>query len=324
MSEDASKEALEIEAKRLDLERFKARLSYRKSIVIGGFVAIAIALIPPVFQFVSFLIDTQNKDAERQADIQKFRSQYISAFLDNALNQDIELRLRLAQYFKFVAPDKDLKDDWSAYYAELEKKRNDTRDLIEKLEEKLASTQAGPVSEANSVEQDKVLQQLGWLRAEVGYVAPNKSVIRDPRNTNVQVLDGIDIALDSIPLDKQPMARKIVSAFANAGFGRNQQIAALSNAIVESNLDPNAVLGNSIGLFLISQQGFGKGLSAEELKDPDINLNLTIDASKRALAFVNATNLDAAIAAFVRYVSRPANSDQVIRTISSVSRQLTR
>src|SRR4051794_14926709 len=141
----------------LELERYKARLDFRKTIIIGGYVAVAIALIPPLFQLASAAVeyvkfehqlrlDDQSKKSDRENEAQKFRSQYVSAFLDKALNQDIELRLRLAEYFKYVAQGDDFKNRWASYYDALQDKRNDIRHKIEVMEAQLAQKQKAPPS----------------------------------------------------------------------------------------------------------------------------------------------------------------------------------
>jgi hypothetical protein len=68
------------EQERLELERLKVRLEFWKYIIVSGFVAIAVALIPPLFQLATAVLeyvksqaqlqtDKQNKEADRLARI---------------------------------------------------------------------------------------------------------------------------------------------------------------------------------------------------------------------------------------------------------------
>jgi hypothetical protein len=122
---------------------------------------------------------------------------------------------------------------------------------------------------------------------------------------------GPGLSLDSISLERRPVAQKILDAFAAAGFGQFQQVAALANAIAESGLDPNvhlSVAEDSWGLFLLNtQRGFGTGHSAEELRNPDVNIGIMVKEAQKNSAFAAATSLDAAVEIFVRQIERPKN-----------------
>src|SRR6185369_5815685 len=73
----------------------------------------------------------------------------------------------------------------------------------------------------------------------------------------------------ALPPQGEAMANMIVSKFADAGFGQNQQLAALANAIAESALDPAARANppdDSVGLFQISRRALGSGHTVQELE----------------------------------------------------------
>jgi TIR domain len=107
------------------------------------------------------------------------------------------------------------------------------------------------------------------------------------------------ISLDSVSEDRRPTAQKIVDSFANAGFGKVQQAAALANAIAESNLDPNFSDNNGIGLFKLDQnRGIGAGHSSQQLMDADVNIGLVVSAAKQNTQFSDTTNLADAVSAF--------------------------
>src|SRR5260370_7358748 len=74
------------------------------------------------------------------------------------------------------------------------------------------------------------------------------------------------------PQRREEIADLIVKPFADAGFGGPQQLAALANAIAESDLDPDAMSAppdQSVGLFQLNiAGGLGTGHTVAELRDP--------------------------------------------------------
>jgi hypothetical protein len=116
-----------------------------------------------------------------------------------------------------------------------------------------------------------------------------------------------------------------VKEFAEAGYGKDQQIAALANAIAESSLNANAeALGEgSFGLFQCRRfKGVGGNHSIPELKDPTFNTRLIIAEAKKVPTFGNAPNVDAAVAAFVIGVERPQSPDEQITKRQGIARAL--
>jgi hypothetical protein len=272
-------------------------------------------------------LEAANKKADMDTKAQEFRSQYVSAFLEKALNQDIELRIRLAEYFKYVAQGDDFKRGWEAYYSALENTRKKIRDEIETNEKALAQIQKLAPAQRDYVEEDRLLQYLDWLRGEVGYVASDKSVIRNPRspqNTGISLEpQSTNISLESIAPERRGIAEKIITAFANAGFGRYQQAAALANAIAESNLNPAIKSQDGgVGLFDLSQKGIGAGHTLEELMDPDTNISLVVAQAKKSSPFVNASTLGTAVETFVRFIIRPMDMNAQIAKRSEIAVRL--
>ncbi|MBR1284441.1 hypothetical protein JQ597_20540 [Bradyrhizobium sp. AUGA SZCCT0177] len=123
-------------------------------------------------------------------------------------------------------------------------------------------------------------------------------------------IDGLKLPPGVAPANRQ-FAGLILKAFAAAGFGRDQQIAALANAIGESNLNPRAHNTNgedSVGLFQLNRVvGVGGHHSVESLMDPAFNTQLIIAEAKRFPSFAKAANLREAVDVFVRSVERPAD-----------------
>src|ERR1700719_1007489 len=82
-----------LERLRIDAERYKTRLEFWKYVIVSGFVAAAIAAIPPGFQYATAKLeeaksaaqlhaDLQTKEADRNRKQEEFRQEYIKLFLD--------------------------------------------------------------------------------------------------------------------------------------------------------------------------------------------------------------------------------------------------
>jgi hypothetical protein len=132
--------------------------------------------------------------------------------------------------------------------------------------------------------------------------------------------------LSSIAAARQPMAQKILSAFAAAGFGIYQQAAALANAIAESNLDPNAhaaVGEDSWGIFQLNRKGgLGQGHNPADLVNPDTNIAIVVDFVRKYPEFAAAGTLDRAVSAFVRDVEKPSDPTGQIINRLKIAQQL--
>lgn len=131
--------------------------------------------------------------------------------------------------------------------------------------------------------------------------------------------------LSAIPKGREEIARKIVQAFADADLGEMQQLAALANAIAETDLNPNAVSAppdQSVGLFQLNRVGgLGTGHTEAELKDPATNTNIILAAAKKHDDFAKAASAEDAVSIFVRKVMRPADpAGQISRCLKIVQR----
>jgi hypothetical protein len=177
----------ELARRKLDFEYYKARLDYRKFVLGSVFVAIAIAAIPPGFQLAAALleyvkseqklrIDTLNAEAERLLKQQTFRDTYIKEFLSNGLSQDVELRIRFADYFAHVAAEP-YKSDWKAYHTDLVGHRDQLRGKIDTME----SDWRNAAQAQNDVEISRLERNLQWAYKELGYLEHDRSVAINPR-----------------------------------------------------------------------------------------------------------------------------------------------
>lgn len=127
----------------------------------------------------------------------------------------------------------------------------------------------------------------------------------DPPSSN------LNYAAAKVPVKFRKFGDLIVARFAQAGYGKNQQVAAVANAIGESNLNPNAASKppeRSFGLFQCNQGGgLGNGFTQAQLVDPETNIAIIIKEARRHSDFAAANSLQAAVDAFVRDIERPAD-----------------
>jgi hypothetical protein len=136
------------------------------------------------------------------------------------------------------------------------------------------------------------------------------------------------IDLKKLSPNQQRMAQKILDAFAKAGFGAEQQVAALANAYRESTLNPDNVTStdreHSVGLFQLNMKGglgSNKGTEAD-LKDPDKNIAIIIDEANKSARFKNAKSLRDAITAFVEDVEKPGNQPAEIEKRLQIAEEM--
>src|SRR5262249_4959463 len=179
MSDDCQqRQVADLEREKIELERYKIRLDYKKFVLGSVFVALAIAAIPPSFQLATAALEYVKSNADRQAKQQAFRDDYIKEFISNALNQDIELRIRFAQYFARVSTEP-AREDWLAYLKDLKDTRDAIRTQINKMEAEWSSL-AG-AKDRNESEIARLERNLAWAYNEVGYVEKNRSATANPR-----------------------------------------------------------------------------------------------------------------------------------------------
>jgi len=129
--------------------------------------------------------------------------------------------------------------------------------------------------------------------------------------------------------DQRNMANLIYDRFTEAGFSDVQARAAVANAWEESRLNPNAHNEkgeDSVGLFQMNRKG-GLGVneqtmqpySVDQLKNPEFNIQLAINAAKKSKAFMGASSIEDATEAFVRDVERPKDKIGAIEKRTNVA-----
>jgi Phage tail lysozyme len=135
-----------------------------------------------------------------------------------------------------------------------------------------------------------------------------------------------DINLTSLSPSQKPIAELIVRRFSEAGFGTVQQLAAVANAIGESNLNPkshSAGGDDCVGLFQLNRNGdLGHGFTVEQLMDPDTNIGIIIKEAKKFEAFGTATSIETAVDVFVRKVERPIDPDRAVAKRVAIAQSL--
>jgi hypothetical protein len=187
---DQDAQNLGLEQRWLELERYKAQLDFRKFVLGSVCAAIVIAAIPPLFQLATaaleyvkseeqLRVDQLNREAERKAKEEEFQEGYIKDFLADGLSQDIELRIRLADYFTSVSPE-NFRAGWEKYRNSLVAYRNLMRKKIDDMEAQLQQA-AGEAPPSGSIETERLERNLHWTYNELGYAERNRSVVADPR-----------------------------------------------------------------------------------------------------------------------------------------------
>lgn len=166
--------AKSLSSEEISLRRYEARLAVWK--VFWGSVAVAIAsaAIPATVTLTTSFMENSRKEVELKVAKEQAHQSYIKEFLATGLNQDIELRLRFAQYFTMLAAEEQ-RALWKEYYALLNQTRERSRKEINQLEAQLAELE--PEQKQKPVEYDLVQRKLKWLYAEVGYTQTDRSVI---------------------------------------------------------------------------------------------------------------------------------------------------
>ena len=209
-----------LEREKLSLDLQKAKLDYRKFIWGSVFAAIAIATIPPSFQLATAVLEYVRKNKELDLQQVQFRNDYVNRFISTALNQDVEIRVRLAEYFASVSPP-DYRAGWLAYRDRVKDTRDNLRNQIDSMESQFQGLQERS-NTANGIEAKSLLRKLEWAYAELGYAAQNRSTVVNPRpeigqasallKAVADLPDEKAITLAKTPPIVNPDVEKVVSA----------------------------------------------------------------------------------------------------------------
>jgi hypothetical protein len=102
--------------------------------------------------------------------------QYIKDFFQTAINQDIELRIRFADYFANLSGPQQEKM-WQNYLTSLIALRDANRKKINDLEGQLVAFKQLSPEKINIAEYDRINRELAWANAEVGYIPTERSAV---------------------------------------------------------------------------------------------------------------------------------------------------
>ena len=160
------------------LERYRIRYGLYKIVLGTALVGLAGVLVPGAVEYWKLAFEDKRKAVE--AGLAQVNSQqaYVKDFLQTALNQDIELRIRFADYFAHVAAEP-FKQDWIGFRDSLMKVRDTNRQKIHENEsairKDLSDNEPDLTTQVQIAEYERKLE---WLYREVGYVAKNRSIVR--------------------------------------------------------------------------------------------------------------------------------------------------
>lgn len=159
------------------LERYRIRFSLYKVVLGTMIVGLAGVLIPGAVEFWKLQFEDSRKRYELELAQEHQQREYVKDFLETALSQDIELRIRFAEYFKHLSSGT-ARSNWDAYHKALFETRNARRMEIGEKSQQIEELRYG--SEQRIKKQIEVLnleREVDWAYAELGYVQSDRSVL---------------------------------------------------------------------------------------------------------------------------------------------------
>lgn len=165
-----------ISEEEISLRRYEARMGVWKVILGTMIVGLAGVLIPSAVNLTTLVLENSRSKAELKLAQQTAHRQYIKDFFDTAVNEDIELRIRFANYFQHLSGEEQ-KALWASYLNDLQSQRNRVRDEIDAFEARLVDLKKVPEAEVDISELDRTNRRLYWAYAEIGYVQPGRSAV---------------------------------------------------------------------------------------------------------------------------------------------------
>jgi len=163
-------------AAELEFRRYEARLGVWKVVLGTLIVGMAGVLIPGAISFYSAYFENARKQTELRFSQQMAHQQYIKDFFATAINQDIELRIRFAEYFANLSgPGQEAL--WRNYLESIKKVRDNNRQKINDLEKNIVRFKKLPPDQMDNAEFDRINRELAWANAEIGYVPSERSTV---------------------------------------------------------------------------------------------------------------------------------------------------
>ena len=178
-----------------ELRRYEARLSLWKVILGTGLVGVAGVFIPGAVDFWKSTFEDDRKRIELRLAKQSAHQEYVKEFVETALNQDIELRIRFAEYFSSVSDD-DYIEQWRNYLKVLADKKTKIRNEINILERKVQISELKKDStDEELIQEEEDRRKLEWGYKELGYVQRGKSIVpSQSEKTDLASTDSKDTA----------------------------------------------------------------------------------------------------------------------------------
>ena len=161
------------------LERYRIRFGLYKVVLGTMLVGLVGILIPAAIEYWKLYFEDNRKQMELRYAQETLQREYVKEFLDTALSQDIELRIRFAQYFSDLSPGTpENPSGWRTYRDALIEAREAGRQQIRKDSTALEMLLRGrDRSTATEVEILRLRREIDWVYAELGYVQPDRSVL---------------------------------------------------------------------------------------------------------------------------------------------------
>ena len=172
-----------LSAEELKFRYYDARLGVWKVVLGTMVIGLAGIIFPFAMQSYNSYFENQRKATELNYSQQAAHQQYIKDFFSTAINQDIELRIRFADYFANLSgpPQAPL---WTRYRDSLKALRDEKRKRINELEKRLVDFKKLPPDQIDNAEFDLVNRELIWANAEIGYVPSERSaIVTSPENS---------------------------------------------------------------------------------------------------------------------------------------------
>lgn len=169
-----------------ELKRYRIRYGFWK-VVVGSLAVTAISVIvPAAIEFSTLRVEEERKRLELEILSEQKHQEYVSEFLHTAIDQDIELRIRFAEYFANVSVD-EYQDDWQDFLKRLRDIRDKNRETIHQKERELqwllADKQPSTEIQIKIAELERELQ---WRYGVVGYAIAGRSIV--PREGEQQLI----------------------------------------------------------------------------------------------------------------------------------------
>lgn len=138
--------------KKMTDERLKLWLGFWKfllsSVVISGGIAIA-----------TTIMTAREKATQLEIQVNKQEQEYLTSFLEKAMDDNLEKRRRFAQYFAALTTPGPFKEGWIKYLEGVEKEVSRTEKRVDELERNLGGKKGAALDQAK--------QELAELRAEL-------------------------------------------------------------------------------------------------------------------------------------------------------------